>query len=224
MVASEGVVASILFWVAQGHARAAGAIELGGLEQPALLSAELQLVAALQRASAGGSGPVDIIDVVNAAGAPGSADHRIAVERFVAITKGVTSRSDIRGRWQDFYGAAIGLDIARARGIATEFETIRREVVEGALADSRTLRRTVGPVLAVRVDRAQVVLKALGKPFTVEMDLNALGLAELHALSEDPRVRDRIRVALDQQPFASLDDFERRTGTALATLGAVRAQ
>jgi hypothetical protein len=69
MVSSEGVVASVLFWIAEGHARSGGARAEGGLDQPGLLDAEVRLLRGLQHAaSQPNDRPLDICDVVAAHG------------------------------------------------------------------------------------------------------------------------------------------------------------
>lgn len=221
LVSSEGTVASTLFWIAQGAARQAGAAEGRGLDQPAVLAGETELLAALQRAGASTGEPQDLIAVVSNVGEPRTEARRSAVQRFVTITRGATSRGDVRTRWRDLYQAAIGLDLSRARELAGELNAICRELVEKAIGNPAVLRAAVGPVLPVRLDRVQVSLKALGAAFPVEMDLNALGAAELQLLSSDEPVRAAIERALDEKPFASFEDFERRSGATLARLQAV---
>ena len=220
LVASEGTVASVLFWVAQGRAAAAGVREGGGLDQPGLLEAELAVMTALHRARSTTGTPVDLVDVVSATGDNGSPERRSAVERLVAITKGATARGDLRSRWRELYEAAIGLDITRARALVGEIDGVRKDIVERGLRDPGALRQAVGRLLPVRLEKVPVQLKALGEPFPVEMDLNALGSAELHVLSKEADVRSAIERTLGEKPFNSYEDFELRTGIRLAGLGA----
>jgi hypothetical protein len=220
MVASEGVVAAVLFWIVDGQARSSGAVPLGGLDQPALLEAELRLVAALQRVPAIQEPyRADLVDLVAAYGNdPPSRRH--ALERFVGITRGVTARPGMRSAWAALHEAAVNLDIASARKLADGLEAARRELVEAAVKEPATLRAGVGPVLPVRLTAATVQLKALGEPFPIEFDLNAAGGAELKRLTPEPELRARIRAERDTRPFASFEDFEKRAGVALAALGA----
>jgi hypothetical protein len=224
MVASEGVVAAALFWIVDGQARSAGAAPLRGLNQPALLEAELRLVEALRRADAV-SEPYrpDLVDVVAGYGGD-AAGRRHAVERFVGVTRGVTAKPAMRIDWAAFHQAAVELDIATARKLADSLEATRREIVEAAVKDPETLRAGIGPVLPVRLDRVRAQLKALGEPFAVEFDLNAMSAAELKVLTTDPALRARIRTERDTRAFASIEDFERRIGTSLVTLGASAAK
>jgi hypothetical protein len=221
MVASEGVTAAVLFWIVDGQARSAGAEVLRGLDQPALVDAELRLVEALRRADAVRL-PYrpDLVDVVAAYGgdAPG---RRHAVERFVGVTRGVTARPSMRNDWASFHQAAVDLDIAVARKLADGLEAARREIVDAAVKDPATLRTGIGPLLPVVLERVKAQLKALGEPFAVEFDLNAMGAAELNVLTPDRMLRAQIRKERDTRPFASIEDFERRVGATLGVLGAV---
>jgi hypothetical protein len=221
MVASEGVVAAVLFWIADGHARSAGAEPLRGLNQPALIEAELRLVEALRRAgSIQQPYRPDLVDVVATYGGD-AAGRRHCVERFVGVTRGVTARPAMRTDWAAFHQAAVDLDIAVARKLADDLEAARREIVDAAVKDPETLRTGIGPVLPVRLDRVKAQLKALGEPFAVEFDLNAMGAAELNVLTPDRALRARIRKERDTSPFASIEDFERRVGATLGVVGAV---
>jgi hypothetical protein len=99
-------------------------------------------------------------------------------------------------------------------------EGVRKRILTTALADPRSLRAMVGPVLPVRLERVSLRLVALGDAFPAEFDLNSMGLAELSLLSPDPALRDKIDAALDRGAFASYGDFETRSGVTLASLGA----
>lgn len=224
MVASEGVIAAVCFWIVDGDARAHGAGPLRGLGQQALVEAEMRLVAALQRsASTGRADRPDVVDVVAAYGADEPA-RRAAVERFVVVTRGVTARPAIRTEWATLHRAAVDLDIAAARKLADSLEAARREIVEAAMKDVETLRAGVGPVLPIRLPETKAQLKALGEPFEVEFDLNAMSAAELRLLTPDAALRARIRAERDTRPFASIADFEQRAGVALRALRAVEVK
>lgn len=220
MVASEGVVAAVCFWIVDGEARARGAEPLRGLGQPALADAEMRLVAALQRsASTARAERPDLVDVVAAYGQDDKA-RRHAVERFVAITRGVTAKPAMRAEWAALHEAAVDLDIAAARKLADALEASRREIVDAAVKNVDTLRAGIGPVLPVVLERVKVQLKALGEPFAVEFDLNAISEADATLLTPDAALRARIRGERDQRPFASVEDFERRVGATLESLRA----
>jgi hypothetical protein len=232
MVASEGVVASVLFWIVDGDARSRRAEPQRGLHQPGVLEAELQLVAALQRAQSGAppqgasaqlTQRSDLIDVV-AAYAHGESVRRGAVEKFIAITRGTTAKPEMRVHWTALHQAAVDLDINPARALADRIDAMRREIVEAAVKDLETLRAGVGPLLPVRLTEVKAQLKALGEPFPVEFDLNAIGNAELNVLTSDLSTRVRIRAERDRQPFTSYEDFERRAGVTLASLRATRVE
>jgi hypothetical protein len=222
MMASEGVVASVLFWIVDGEARSRRVDPLSGLHQPGLIEAEMTLVAALQRvASLKHEQRPDLIDVVSAYARDPSA-RRQAVERFVALTRGVTAKPEMRVHWSALHQAAVDLDISGARTMVERLDAARREIVDAAITDLETLRTAIGPVLPVSVADVKAQLKALGEPFAVEFDLNAMGGAELKLLVADPGVRARIRGERDRQPFASYEDFERRAGATLAALKLTR--
>jgi hypothetical protein len=128
MVASEGVVASVLFWIVDGDARSARAEPLRGLNQPGLIDAELRLVAALQRvASQRQEQRPDLVDVV-AAYAHDPPVRRQAVERFVAITRGVTAKPEMRVQWTT---------LLRQRWISTSMRRERWRIVSTQPAGDR---------------------------------------------------------------------------------------
>jgi hypothetical protein len=222
MIASEGVVASALFWTAVGLAGEAGAKPGEGLEQPGVVGAERTLLAAF--AALGEPRPrdfrPDVLDLVAALGPVASPARRYGVSRFVDLTRGVTARPDLRPRWREFYGAGLTLDLGRANAIFTEMDKVRMQVLAAALADPSTLRAGVGPVLPVRANGVQLQLKALGERFDLEYDLNGVSEAELAATPTiDAATRARILQELDRAPFASVADFEKRAGHPLANLG-----
>lgn len=224
MVASEGVVAAVLFWIVDGQARAGGAEPLRGLDQQSLIEAELRLVEALRRTrSKRAPYRPDLIDVVATFGRD-AASTRHAVERFVGVTRGVTAKPAMRIEWETLHRSAVELDIATARKVADALETARREIVAAAIKDAERLRAGVGPVLPVSLERVKVQLKALGEPFAVEFDLNAMGAAELALITSDAALRARMRAERDRQPFASVEDFEKRVGVSLPALGATPAK
>src|SRR3970282_479420 len=146
--------------------------------------------------------------------------RRGAVEKFVAMTRGTTAKPEMRVHWMALHQAAVDLDINPARAMVDRIDAIRREIVEAAVKDLEVLRAGVGPVLPIRLTEVKAQLKALGEPFPVEFDLNAIGNAELLVLTPDRSMRVRIRSERDRQPFASYNDFERRTGVTLASLRA----
>lgn len=221
LVASEGAVASVLFWIVEGGAQAAGARPHAGLDQRGLLDAETRLVRALQSAGRDHRGrPVDLCDVVMAHGDPGSAARRDAIERFIGVTRGVTMSPAARRAWRSMYARAIALDVQAARKAVTDLDAVRAAAVQEALRDPARLRALVGPVLPIQLERHKLQLVAFGEPFAAEFDLNAAGAAELALLSDDPSVRAMIEAALDERPFESYADFEARTRLTLAALGA----
>jgi hypothetical protein len=222
MISSEGVVASALFWTVAGLAGEAGAKSGGGLEQPGLVQAEQVLLAAfaaLPEPRTQDFRP-DVLDLVAALGPAGSAGRRYGVSRFIDLTRAVTARPDLRSRWHAFYESGLSLDLPQANAIFAEMEKVRVEVLTAALADPATLRAGVGPILPVRVGGVKFELKALGEPFELEYDLNALTEAELAATPKaDVPMRALILRELDRAPFASVADFEQRAGHTLADLG-----
>jgi DNA uptake protein ComE-like DNA-binding protein len=62
-------------------------------------------------------------------------------------------------------------------------------------------------------------LKAFGEKFPLEFDLNAAGDADWLAAGADRAASEKIQRERDKAPFASVSDFEKRTGLSLATLG-----
>jgi hypothetical protein len=222
MLASEGVAASVLFWTAAGLAEAAGARPGEGLLQPGVIDAQEALLRALASASAAAREPFrpDIVDVIAGIGAAGSAERRLAIVRFVEITRGVTARPAFRADWRELYASALALDMG---AIGQSFPALERERValhDAAVKDPAVLRAGLGPVLPVRAPGVLLTLKALGDPFALEFDLNASTRAEWRALpTVEERVMARILTERDTRPFMTVADFEARTGQTLRALG-----
>lgn len=224
MIASEGVAASTLFWTVASMSDQAGARPAEGLNQPAVFEAERTLLAAFAAAPAGKEFRPDLIDLVAAVGAPGSAARTIAVSRFVSVTRGVTARPDLRARWTSLYHAAIGLDFDATKPLFAEFDAARESMLQEAWKDPATLRRMVGPVLPVRAPRVQLELKVLGRRFELDFDLNAATEAEWLAAGADTATARALLQERDKAPFTSLADFQKRTGRTLAALNLVAVE
>ena len=219
MVASEGVVASTLFWISATLADRAGAKPGEGLDQPGLQAAEQQLLKAIAQLPARNEFRPDIVDLVSAVGATGSPERAVAVSRFVSVTRGVTARPEIREKWAALYRDGIRLDLHGSKALFVELDSLRDGVVEAAMKDPQTLRNAVGPVVPVRAAKVMLELKALGEKFPLEFDLNAAGDADWLAAGADRATDEKIQRERDKAPFASVGDFEKRTGLSLATLG-----
>jgi hypothetical protein len=227
MLASEGVAASVMFWTATGLAQAGGAQPGGGLDQPALVEAEMTLLEAFASLPATGSATFrpDLVDLVAALVALRPQAGDIAVSRFVDVTRGVTARPAIREQWRTLYDKAIMLDLAEAKALIPQMDVARGEIVAQARRDLGSLRAGVGPVIPVRCPSSSFQLKALGEAMPVEFDLNAMSAAEyalLSSLSSDTQAgieRERARA-----PFASVADFTSRTGLTLQAMGLVEAE
>ena len=219
MVASEGVVASTLFWVSVTFADRAGAKPGEGLDQPGLQAAEQQLLKAIAALPARNGFRPDIVDLVSAVGAPGSPERAVAISRFVSVTRGVTARPEVRVKWAALYRDGIGLDINAAKALFTELDSLRDLVVEAAVKDPQTLRNAVGLVVPVRAPKVMLELKALGEKFPLEFDLNAAGDADWLAAGADRATAEQVQRERDRAPFASASDFEKRTSLSLSKLG-----
>jgi hypothetical protein len=218
MIASEGAVASTLFWISATLAGKAGATPCDGLDQPGLLSAEQQLLKAIAALPTGNGFRPDIVDLVSAIGAPGSPERSVAITRFVNVTRGVTARPDVRKKWAALYRDGISLDISGSKPVFAELDALRDGVIEAALTDPEVLRKAVGPVLPVRAPRVTLQLKAFGEAFPLEFDLNAAGDADWLAAGADRATGAKIQRERDRAPFTSVSDFEKRTGIPLAKL------
>jgi hypothetical protein len=222
MLASEGVAASVLFWISSALAEEKGARPGGGLDQPALLDAEMILLgglAALPPPDANNFRP-DLLDTVEALARGNPHVGDIAISRFVDVTRGVTARPAIRARWHTLYEAAIMLDLDAAKALIAKMDGERGEIVTKARPDVASLRAGVGPVIPVRVKGALFELKAFGERLPVEFDLNAMSDAEralLPALDADSQAR--VNRERERAPFASVADFTARTGLSLDRLG-----
>ena len=223
LVASEGVVASVLFWTSVALADRAGARFGEGLEQPGLLASERTLLQAIARLPAKhGFGP-DIIDVVCAIGENGSAERATALSRFVSVTRGVTARPEIRAEWTALYRDAVVLDLDATKPRFARLDAARDAILAAAIADPAELRRGLGPLLPVSAPKVMLEMKALQQKFPLEFDLNAATEAEWLAAGVDASSAARLLQERDRDPFASIADFETRTGKTLSALGLTEA-
>lgn len=222
MLASEGVAASVLFWISAALAGEHGARPAGGLDQPALIDSEMILlegIAALPPPEADTFRP-DLLDLVQALGRANPHVGDIAVSRFVDITRGVTARPAVRAEWRTLYDAAIMLDLDTAKAMIAKMDADRGDIVTRARQDIGSLRAGVGPIIPVRVKGRTFELKALGEKMQVEFDLNAMSEAEMTLLPALPAdVRTRIIRERERAPFASAADFASRAGCSLDQLG-----
>ncbi len=219
MIASEGAVASTLFWIVATLAGQAGAKPGEGLDQPGLQVAEQQLLKAIAALPARNGFRPDIVDLVSAIGAPGSAERSAAISRFVNVTRGVTARPDVREKWTALYRDGISLDLEGSTALFAELDALRDSVIDAALKDPEVLRKAIGPVLPVRAPRVILQLKALGEKFSLEFDLNAAGDADWLAAGADRTIGEQVQRERDKGPFTSVSDFEKRTRVSLAKLG-----
>jgi len=219
MIASEGVAASVLFWMSAGIADRAGTAFGLGLDQPGLLEAEQELLRALATLPAKNEFRPDLIDFVSAFGKPGSARRALAISRFVNVTRGVTARPEIREMWRRLYGDAVNLDVDGTKPLFTELDALRQGIVDAATADAGVLRKGIGAVLPVRAPKALLELKAFGQKFPLEFDLNSATEAEWLAAGVDAATAEKLQKDRDRAPFASIQDFETRAGAALQALG-----
>ncbi len=222
MLASEGVTASVLFWTSAGLAEEKGARPGGGLDQPALLDAEMALLealAALPAPDAPNFRP-DLIDAIEALTRTNPHAGAVAISRFVDVTRGVTARPAIRSRWHALYNDAIMLDLDGARRSIAAMDAERADIVSQARRDVSTLRAGLGPVIPVRSKGATFQMKALGETIPVEFDLNGMSAAEMALLPAlDAEARARLEQERQRAPFASAADFTARTGLSLERLG-----
>ena len=219
MIASEGVAASVLFWTSVSLAEMAGAKFGEGLEQPGIVSAEQVLLRGLATLPGRNGFRPDLIDLVGAVGATGSPERRTAVTRFVAVTRGITARPDIRSTWANLYRDALRLDVEGTKGPFAALDASREEIVKEALTDASVLRRGVGAIVPVSAPGVLLTLKVFGEPFPLQFDLNAATEAEWQAAGVGSAVAGRLLAERDRAPFASVADFEKRSGTTLQALG-----
>ena len=219
MLASEGVAASVLFWTSVGLAERDGTAFGQGLDQPGLFRAEQMLLTALSKLPAPSAFRPDLIDVVSAVGETNSAERSVAISRFVNVTRGVTARPEIRGRWTAVYRDAVALDFDAATPLFAELDAARESILGAALADPVTLRRGLGPILPVSAPKLVLELKALHEKFPLEFDLNAATEAEWLAVGVDAATSARVLAERDRVPFSSVADFESRSGVTLRALG-----
>ncbi len=222
MLASEGVAASVMFWIADALATENGARPGAGLDQPALVDAEMALLEGLGALNDSHGDPFrpDLLDLVTSLTATSPHVRDVALSRFIDVTRGVTARPPIRGRWRGLYDNAMLLAIADAKSAITQMDAERGEILARARQDPSSLRAGVGPIIPVRVAAATFELKALGEKMPVEFDLNAMSEPELAVL---PAIADALKARIlserERAPFDSIEDFGKRTGASLDQLG-----
>lgn len=220
LIASEGVVAAVLFWMTTSAVLEQGIEPGSGLDQPALLEAESALVRAIAAPPADGAYRPDLIDIVAASGEPGSAASSRAIASFLAITRGITARAALGAMWTRLYSHSVTLDATVVGETMKAYQAALEDVGKAAAKDPQSLRAALGPVLPVRAQAVELTIPALGFTFPLEFDLNAASEGELVALpAATPEIRSRILEARVESPFPSIEDFEKRTGTTLKALG-----
>jgi hypothetical protein len=221
MIASEGVVASVLFWIVAGSA-GPDAKPGAGLDQPALAGAEARLVDALFSLPKKAPGPFrpDIVDVVASYAAVGPAEKKLALSRFLDLTRAVTVKPSVAPLWSRFYRAALLLDGPASKAALGELEALRVAAAADTDRNLDALRSGLGPILPVRVEGSQLLIVGFGESFPLELDLNGAGEAEWSAMPKmDAAHRDRARAERQLRPFDSLADFEKRIGLPASKLG-----
>ena len=213
-IASEGVVAAVLFWTATDWAIKEGAVPGAGLDQPGLQAAEERLVEALLALPDNGREPFrpDIVDLIAASGDSDSSARQSLVARFVDLTRGVTAEPTLQANWSKFYRSALALDQETLMPVFQSLDGARRDIRAAATSNPNILRLGLGPVIPVRIPRQQVRIVAFGEAFPVEFDLNAAGEAEFTLIGLSASKAEDICRERDRKPFASLGDFEKRTG------------
>jgi hypothetical protein len=221
MIASEGVAASVVFWIVAGIAEQGGAKPAEGLEQAPLLAAEKTVLGALAGMPPPGRFRPDLIDLVSAIGTPGSVPRTIAVSRFISVTRGVTTMADVRAKWPALYHDALWLDFDATKPLFSDLDAGREAALQAAWKDPATLRRLVGPVLPVRAPKVRLELKTIGQTFELDFDLNAAGEAEWLAAGVDGATAAALLAERDKAPFTSIPDFQKRTSKTLTALGLV---
>jgi hypothetical protein len=219
MIASEGTVASVLFWISAGLAGNAGATPGAGLMQAGVLDAERTLLRAFSTLARGSGFRPDLVDLVTNVHEAGSPERGLAISRFVSVTRAVTADREVRARWTSLYKSALALDIEATKPQFAALDATRDAVVEAALGDPSVLRGQLGPVLPVRQEKVLLELKALGQKFALQFDLNAAGQAEWLAAGVERAVFEKALAERDRAPFASVTDFEQRVGRPIGTLG-----
>jgi hypothetical protein len=215
MVASEGVVAAVLFWLTTSAVVEKGLTVGSGLEQPALIDAEERLLKALGKPTVDGDFRPDLLDVVAA-----FEDRHRAVSSFLAVSRGITARPELSRLWTQLYSASLILDGRTVSENLGKFQQYLDEIRQAAEKDPATLRAALGPVIPVRAPAIALKLPAFEADFPLEFDLNAVSEGELAALpSASAGSRERIQNERLKSHFASVADFERRVGTTLKALG-----
>jgi hypothetical protein len=220
MLASEGVAASTIFWTVSGLAEQGGAKPGEGLQQQALVEAEQAILRAIAALPEPSPFRPDLVDLVAALGADGS-DRAIAISRFVSVTRGVTAKADIRRKWSALYHDALALDFDATKPLFADLDAAREAILQSAWKDPAVLRAALGPVLPVRAPKVKLELKMLGESFELDFDLNAAAEAEWLAAGVDRGTAAAMLGEREKAPFASIPDFEKRTGRKLGSLGLV---
>ncbi len=208
LVASEGVVASVLF-----HFVTAG--DCTSLSD--LVPRYRPLLAAMKTAerTAGPLDPVPLVEVIAALAAAAPPAGADAIDAFLDITHGVTVDADAAEQWRRLFDAAIHLDMVTIKLLQGQLETRRAGWRERAIADPGTLVDRIGPVVMVEVPGTEVGLTMFGKLSPLAFDLNAAGppmLRLVPGLTEAQLAA--ITAARAERPFADLADFRSRLAKA----------
>jgi hypothetical protein len=209
MVASEGVVAAALFALASRRALDLGARPTGGLQQPGVLQAELELALALREACDRAGGSASIRDLVDAYRRQAPWAAALGRDAWLDVTHDATADPAAASAWQGLYEVSLALDIPAIKRELGATLARRRALRARIDADGAQLWRQLGPVVPVRAGEARFAL--MGDSGGIAFDLNAAGEAEL--ASVPGLAADARRAILDElarRPFESLEDLRAR--------------
>lgn len=221
ILASEGAVASVPFWIVAGSA-GPNAKPAAGLEQPALGVAEARLLDALFALPKNPPGPFrpDVLDVVASYANLGEQQKRIAISRFLDLTRAVTVKPKVATLWSRLYRAALAVDQPQSMALLRELEAQRAEAATETKKDPSQLRAGLGPVVPVRVEGVQLQVVGLGETFPMELDRNAAGPAEWAAT---PRLDATLRARARGEARTLVGvAFDKRSGTVARDSCALR--
>ena len=219
-IAAEGAVASFFFWLSTSRAMKLGALPGHGFSQAGIVKAEVELLAALKKACQNKGVNATVLDVVDAHYELFPEQRERLLKTFIDISRGVTADNSICKLWSELHDCSIRLDGNKLRNKVIALEKRRKSIYDKALKEPASLRKEIGTILPVRVPKITLQIPIFGSSFPLEFCLNAASRQEVMALRWIT-IKSRLQwlKELDKAPFASYEDFVKRTGISFTAAG-----
>ncbi len=219
-IAAEGAVASFFFWLSTSRAIKLGAQPGQGFSQAGIVKAEIELLAALKKACQEKGVNATVLDVVEAHYALFPKQRESLLKTFIDISRGVTADGSICKIWSELYDCSIRLDAKKLRNKVIALESKRKSIYDQALEEPASLRKEIGSILPVRVQKITLQIPIFVSSFPLEFCLNAASRQEVMSLRWIT-IKSRMKwlSELGKAPFSSYEDFEKRTGISFTAAG-----